>query len=268
MQSIRVSCNQTNEEDKIVQRRMGCVVRHEAEVDSTNRQARLWAREGAPDGAVVVAARQTAGRGRMQRKWESPAGTGLYLSAVVRSPLPPEKLPCLTFAAAMAACDVCRALGARAAVKWPNDLVLEGRKIAGILLEREGDAAVIGIGVNVRQRLCDFPEELREKAGSLEMLTGRPVDLSALERGLIDALGNRVAQAERGEWRDDYRAMCITLGAPVCVIAADETFEGTAEEMDETGALLVRDKTGTLRRVLAGDVSVRGLMGYVDRDRA
>ena len=247
---------------------MGCEIRREEEIDSTNRAARAWARAGAPNGAVVVAARQTAGRGRMQRHWESPAGTGLYLSAIVRPELPLAKFPCLTFAAALAACDACRALGAHTRITWPNALVPDGRKVTGILLEREWAAAVIGIGVNVRQKITDFPEELREKAGSLEMLTGRPVDLSALERGLIDALGNRVAQAERGEWRDDYRAMCITLGAPVRVIAADETFEGTAEEMDETGALLVRDKTGTLRRVLAGDVSVRGLMGYVDRDRA
>lgn len=250
-----------------MQRRMGCLIRREAEVDSTNRAARLWAREGAPDGAVVVAARQTAGRGRMRRRWESPEGTGLYYSAIVRPNLPEEKFPCLTFAAAMAACDACRAFAPDTVVKWPNDLILYGRKIAGILLEKEGGAAVIGIGVNARQRLEDFPEELREKAGSLEMLTGKPVSLCALENALTQALGARVEQAERGEWMDDYRALCATLGAQVRVVAADETFEGAAEDMDETGALLVRGAAGALRRVLAGDVSVRGMMGYADWNR-
>lgn len=250
-----------------MQRRMGCLIRREAEVDSTNREARLWAREGAPDGAVVVAARQTAGRGRLRRRWESPEGTGLYYSVIVRPNLPEEAFPCLTFAAAMAVCDACRAFAPETVVKWPNDLILYGRKIAGILLEKEGGAAVIGIGVNARQRREDFPEELREKAGSLEMLTGKPVSLFALENALTKALGVRIAQAERGQWRDDYRALCATLGAQVRVVAADETFEGVAEEMDETGALLVRAASGALRRVLAGDVSVRGMMGYADWNR-
>lgn len=247
---------------------MGCLLRREAEIDSTNRAARLWAREGAPHGAVVVAARQTAGRGRMNRAWASPAGAGLYLSAVARPDMPPERLPCLTFAAALAACDACRALGAETRIKWPNDLILAGRKVAGILLEREGEAAIVGIGINVRQRLDDFPPELREKASSLEMLTGRAIDLAALERALLAALDARIAQAERDAWRDEYRALCLTLGQAVRVIGVDGEFRGVAETLDENGALLVRDETGALRTVLAGDVSVRGLMGYAAGDRA
>ena len=112
------------------------MIYHIAETTSTNDLAR---EERYGHGDVICAERQTAGRGRMQRRWESPAGTGLYLSAVVRPEMPLEKFPSLTFAAAMAACDACRALGAPARIKWPNDLVLDGRKVAGILLEREGD---------------------------------------------------------------------------------------------------------------------------------
>ena len=247
--------------------KIGCQIRREAAVDSTNQAARRWVRAGAPDGAVVVAAQQTAGRGRLARRWVSPPGAGLYLSAIVRPRMPVERFALLTFAAALAAWDACFAVtGAHPGIKWPNDLVLSGRKISGILLECEGDAAIIGIGINVRQKKEDFPEELREKAGSLAMLTGKEVSLEALEEALLKALERRVQALVAGAWREDYCERCITLGAAVRVKCGEESFTGTAEALDRDGALLVRDGEGKQRRVLAGDVSVRGLTGYVDGD--
>lgn len=239
----------------------GCAIRREAVVDSTNIQARKWAREGAPHGAVVVAGTQTAGRGRRGRGWDSAPGAGLWLSIVLRPAIPDSGWPLLPLAAALAGADACRTVtGADVLIKWPNDLVLDGRKIAGLLVEREGGAAVMGIGINVRQRLDDFAPDLRERAGSLDMLTGQPVSLPALEAALLAEIERRV---DNMDFLDEYAARCATIGAKVRVLAVNDTYTGVAEGIDETGALLVRDDGGILRRVLAGDVSVRGMMGYV-----
>lgn len=230
-------------------------------VDSTNLEARRWIRTGAPHGAVVVAGTQTAGRGRRGRAWSSPPGTGLWLSLVLRPPGGVLSCALLPFAAALAAADACQELvGEPVQIKWPNDLLLRKRKVAGILAEIEGDAVALGIGVNVAQRAEDFPPEFRDRAGSLSMLTGKRVSLSALEAALLSALEARL---EGGNFVDEYRARCQTLGRRVRVVGALEAFDGVAEALEADGALRVRDDQGTARRVLAGDVSIRGGNGYV-----
>lgn len=232
-------------------------IRREAEVDSTNHAARLWARAGAPHGAAVVAACQTAGRGRRGRGWSSAPGKGLWLSLITRPAHPVEEWVRLPFAAALAAADACQMVaGTAARIKWPNDLLLQGRKIAGILVELEGSAAVIGIGINANQKMEDFPPALREKAGSLAMLTGKAIAMDALEDALLTALESRI---DAWDILPAYTARCATIGAKVQVLGENETFDGIAEGLDPSGALLVRDAPGTLRRVLAGDVSIRGL---------
>lgn len=237
----------------------GCAVRRMDTVDSTNRQARLWAREGAAHGAVVIAQAQTAGRGRRGRGWVSSPGAGLWLSIVLRPAFPPPLYPRLPLAAALAAADACQTVcGVPPRIKWPNDLLLHGRKIAGILAEGESSAVVLGIGINVRQRAGDFPPELAGTAGSLEMLTGRTVPLPALEAALLDALEARV---DNPDFLQEYAARCATIGTQVLVAAPEETYAGYAEGIDEAGALLVRDAAGVLRRVLAGDVTIRALAG-------
>lgn len=239
----------------------GCEVRRLDVTDSTNRQARLWAREGAPHGAVVIARQQTQGRGRRGRDWISAPDAGLWFSMVLRPQIAREQYTLLPFAAALATADACQiTAGALPDIKWPNDLLLGGRKVTGILVEGEGDAAILGIGINVRQRQEDFPEELRDKAGSLEMVTGRAVDLPALEGALMAQIERRI---DHFDFLREYQERCVTIGAQVRVVAPTEVYEGMAEAMDDTGALLVRDATGGLRRVLAGDVSIRGMMGYV-----
>lgn len=238
----------------------GCAIRRLDTVDSTNREARRWAAEGAPHGAVVIAARQTAGRGRRGRDWASAPGAGLWFTMVLRPAIPESAYPLLPFAAALAAADACRmTTGLDVGIKWPNDLVLHGRKLAGLLLEREGDAVVMGIGINVRQRLTDFPEDLQDKACSLAMYGGN-VTLEALAQALISQIEARI---DHFDFLPEYIERCVTIGARVRVVAVDHTFEGTAQGLDAGGALLVADDDGEVRRVLAGDVSVRGIMGYV-----
>ena len=164
---------------------VGREVRVLPEVGSTNDYLKEAARGGAPEGLAVLAERQTAGKGRLGRSFQSPAGLGLWMSVLLRPTCPPERLPPVTALTAAACAEAIRKVcGAEAGIKWPNDLVLGGRKLCGILTELEsggeGLALVIGIGLNVSQRREDFPPELRETAGSLVMLTGREVSRETL----------------------------------------------------------------------------------------
>lgn len=235
---------------------------------STNLNVREMAAAGAPAWSISVAEQQTAGRGRLGRSWHSPAGQGLWCSVLLRPQLNAERAPLITFCAALAmASAVEEACGLRPLIKWPNDLVLGGRKICGILLEVSAGAegirhVVVGTGLNVRRGA--YPAELAHQAASLEDFgqTPRRSDLLvAYHAHLQDAVA-RLESEGFGGIRSDYEARCCTLGSRVRVTGGAE-LTGTAEALDDTGALLVRTDDGTLHRVLAGDVSVRGVMGYV-----
>ena len=232
-----------------------------AEVDSTNLRARQLAAEGAADGTVVVADRQTAGRGRLGRSFQSPGGQGIYLTALLRPDLPPERLSPVT---AMAGVAVCRAVerlcGVSPGLKWPNDPVLDGKKLCGILTELslEGETArvqelVLGIGINVSQRPEDFTPEVREIATSLVQALGHAVSRPALAAG------------ETGPYLAEYRRRCVNLGRTVRLLRPDGGGE-TAEalDIDEEFGLVVRRPDGAVKTVRSGEVSVRGLYGYTE----
>ena len=248
-------------------RALGRAVSHyEHTLTSTNLVLKDMARQGAPHGSLCLCERQTAGRGRLDRQWSSPEGQGVWLSVLLRPALKPEDAPLITFACALAMAKAVRevtVLDAR--IKWPNDLVLNGRKLCGILLEMGFDAqgmyVVAGTGLNVRRGA--YPPELAERAISIEECTAIP-DRGAIIAAYLKALEGAVFALEQDGFAGiaaDFRRECITLGSPVHVLGA-ESFTGVAEDIDATGALLVRTD-GELRRVLAGDVSVRGVMGYV-----
>src|SRR5262249_44458087 len=164
-----------------------------AEVDSTMRVARDLARGGATEGTVVIAEAQTAGRGRLGRQWHSPAGTNLYCSIILRPPVAPPAVPQLALVAGVAAADaIAASTGERPAIKWPNDVLLRGRKVVGILTEMDAEVervghVVAGIGVNLNAPAASFPRALRAKAGSLLSLTGRRVDRAAFAARLLAA---------------------------------------------------------------------------------
>lgn len=223
-----------------------------------------------PDGSVALCDRQTQGRGRMQRVWEDPAaGLNLPHSLLLRPKLPPEQTPLYTLAAAVAAARAIEDMGFTPRIKWPNDVVLQGRKCVGILCERvvSGPESflVVGVGFNVNQP--SFPGELQQKATSLLIEGGRPVDRRALLCAYLLRMEQAAGQLERDGLPGllpDYTARSVTLGGRVEVLGATTRFVGVAEALDDTGALLVRDDAdGALRRVLSADVSVRGVMGYV-----
>ena len=249
-------------------RALGRAVNHyEHTLTSTNLVLKDMAKQGAPHGSLCLCETQTAGRGRMDRQWSSPEGQGVWLSVLLRPALKPEDAPLITFACALAMAKAVREVtGLDARIKWPNDLVLNGRKLCGILLEMGFDAGgmyvIAGTGLNVRRGA--YPQELAERATSIEEWAAVP-DRGALVAAYLRALEDAVSALEKHGFAGiaaDFRRECITLGSQVHVLGTDASFTGVAEDVDASGALLVRTES-ELRRVLAGDVSVRGVMGYV-----
>lgn len=242
-------------------------------IDSTNTRAKELASQGAPHGTVLIADHQTGGRGRRGRSFHSPSGTGIYMSVLLRPNCPPGQLMHLTCAAAVAMCDAVEiACGIRPGIKWTNDLVCGKQKIAGILTElgpiRNGAVsyAVIGIGLNCCQREADFPEDIRSMAGSLHSVTGRPIDRSRVAAAMMDALYrmSETLLTEKEDMLTRYRAGCITLGKEISLVKADGSAQhGTALDIDPDGALIVQFSDGTTEAVNSGEVSVRGMYGYV-----
>lgn len=253
-------------------RALGRAVNHyEHTLTSTNLVLKEMAKQGAPHGSLCLCECQTAGRGRMDRSWSSPEGQGIWLSVLLRPALKPSQAPLMTFACALAMAKAVRVVaGADARIKWPNDLVAKGRKLCGILLEMGFDAqglsVVAGTGLNVRRGA--YPPELADRAISIEECIQECAalpDRGAIIAAYLRALEEAVSAIEQDGFPGiaaAYRAQSVTLGSPVRVIGAVE-LTGTAEDIDASGALLVRTADGTLHRVLAGDVSVRGVMGYV-----
>ena len=240
-------------------------------IDSTNTQAKLLAQQDAPHGTVLVAGQQTAGRGRMGRTFSSPPGLGLYLSVILRPDCTARELMHLTCAAGVAACDAVAAVtGYRPGIKWINDLVAENKKLGGILTERSVEAtglvsyAVIGIGINCNHAPEDFPAELQDIAISLKTVTGHSWSVAQLAAALITQLHQLDKQllTDRDIVMAAYRESCVTLGRQVRVLG-NESKTATALDVDEDGGLLVRYDDSTTATVSSGEVSVRGLFGYL-----
>ena len=238
-------------------------------LDSTNSYAKALAQQGAPEGTVVMARSQTAGRGRLGRSFHSPRDTGLYFSLVLRPDCTADRLMHLTCAAAVAACEaVEQACGLHPGIKWINDLTLEGKKLGGILTELSfgNDAkvayAVIGIGINCR--LENVPDELKGLACSLSDFVPEP-DISRLAAALILALEEMAHRllTDRCAIMETYRQSCVTLGRQVRVISPSGTETGFAESVCDDGSLTVLFADGQRTNINAGEVSVRGLWDYI-----
>ena len=229
------------------------------EVDSTQAEIARLAAAGAPEGTVVTARHQRAGRGRRGRGWWDGAGESLLVSVLLRPSLPVAEAPPLTFLGALAVAVAVEAEGVAPGIRWPNDVLVDGRKLAGILAEAattaEGrlDRVVLGIGINVDQ--VGFPDELADRAVSLRMLTGRRHDVGRVRDRLLGALdaGYRELRARGGAGlRAAWRRRSVTLGARV---RTADGREGVAEDVDEAGALIVRVEDGSRLRVTAGEIA-------------
>jgi BirA family transcriptional regulator, biotin operon repressor / biotin---[acetyl-CoA-carboxylase] ligase len=242
---------------------LGRTLHYHEELASTNERAFRLAHEGAEHGEVVVTERQTAGKGRRGRAWVSPGGLNLYFSAILRpAELPPQQAPELTLVAAVALTEVLREAGAEAFIKWPNDVQIDGRKVAGILTELSAEPervhfVVLGVGVNLNAQPEHFPEELRATATSLALARGQRVPRALFTANLwtrleewLDLHLETGFDAVRQRWRE----LSSTLGQDVLVRTDRREFRGLAEDIDASGALLVRAEDGSTERVLAGDV--------------
>ncbi len=229
--------------------------------DSTNRVAKSLGDAGAADGTAVIADTQSAGRGRLGRAFDSPAGAGLYLSLLTYPTLPAESLPLLTVAAAVAARRAIAGLVGQAPdIKWVNDLYFGEKKVAGILCESAFDGtgrplySVVGIGINTRRRR--FPDELRDIAASIEEAIGVPCDRAALAARLLDSLYEVLPAAQSPAVLAEYRAASSLIGKRVRIVGEGEALYRVTD-IDERCALVLMDECGTRRTLATGEVSVR-----------
>ncbi len=243
-------------------RRLTGPVHHFEEVASTNDLAKELAAREAPEGTLVVAEAQTGGRGRLGRQWDSPPGTGLYVSLLLRPPLPPTEMPQITLTTAVAvARAVKRVTGVAPGIKWPNDLLLAGKKLGGILTEMETESErirhlVVGLGLNVNNPA--FPAELEPLATSLLLATGRRHSrLEILQAWLeeFEELYGRFLAREFAGILDEWRSLTVTLGRRVTVRQGPVTICGRALDVAPDGALLVETAAGDVVRVTSGEIA-------------
>ena len=249
---------------------MNVNVVHYKEVDSTNAEARRLSKEGAESGLVVTAKKQTAGKGRRGRSWESPADENLYLSILLRPSLEPEKAPMLTLVMAYSVAKSLQKEDIQVLIKWPNDLVLSGQKVCGILTEMnlsgtQVEDVIVGVGLNVNT--MKFPDELEDKATSLRKETLRELECGELLQLILkefDKQYQRFLENQNLEFlQEDYNAMLINRGREVMVLEPGKEYLAKALGINKFGELLVQKEDGSTEAVFAGEVSVRGIYGYV-----
>jgi BirA family biotin operon repressor/biotin-[acetyl-CoA-carboxylase] ligase len=232
---------------------------------STNDIIARLGRDGIREGAVVFAESQSRGRGRLGRLWISPARKGLWFSILLRPDLPPQSATQLTVAAATAlARAIALQTGLAPEIKWPNDILIRGKKTAGILTELTAELdhvkeMVLGIGVDVNLDAAEFPHDLRKTATSLKIESGQALDRAELAVAILRELDADYDRIRRGQFElvaAEWRQRCGTLGREVSIRIGDRVIRGRAESLDAEGALLLRTQHGRLERIIGGDVTM------------
>lgn len=238
--------------------------------DSTNLDIKRAAENGACHGVVAVGEQQTAGKGRRGRSWVSPPGENLYFSMLLCPGFPADKAFMVTPVMALAVAQAARGIGLEAGIKWPNDVVIHGKKVCGILTElffkEDGSFyVIIGTGINVNQR--SFPEEIQDRATSLCTEKGEAVGREELLAAVLHFFAEYFERLERdgnlSGLKAEYESLLVNLNAPVEVLDPKGAWKGVAGGIDDMGELLVRREDGKVEAVYAGEVSVRGIYGYV-----
>ena len=241
------------------------------EIDSTNDELKRRADKGAKEGLVAVADIQTKGKGRRGRSWTTPAGVNIAMSYLLRPELPPDIAPMMTLIMAMAAAKGIKEISSlETRIKWPNDIVINGKKLVGILTEMTAEPdfiheVIVGTGINVNTE--SFPEEISDTATSMRREGSRTYSRSKTVAAVTEAFESYYEIfLQTGDLRglkDEYNALCANVDAEVRVLDPKGEYEGLAQGIDDKGELIVRKDDGTEERVYAGEVSVRGIYGYV-----
>lgn len=251
--------------------RMGRQIRYFSRIDSTNQYAKRIAEEGAPDGTLIIADEQTAGKGRSGRTWVTPPAEAIAFTLLLRPKLSPDRISMVTLVMGLAVTNAVNSLyGVSAGIKWPNDVVMKGRKLCGILTEmsaevRQVNYIVIGVGINAN--LTSFPEEIREIATSLKLELGRDINRAELIARVMTEFERLYAefeaQGDLGAVMQEYNELCLNAGSKVRVLDPNGEYTGTSRGINSMGELLVETEDGKMQEVYAGEVSVRGIYGYV-----
>ncbi len=243
---------------------IGQTIHYRDTVDSTNIWAKTLAKDGAPDGTLVIAEEQTAGRGRLGRTWASAKGKGLWTSLILRPQIAPSAIAGITVLTAVSmARAIAESTGIQVQVKWPNDLLYEGRKLAGILAELHGEMdrihfLIVGVGLNVNHSAEDFPEELAERATSLRIIRGECLDRKMILQRYLEEFERAYHRMHEGNLQDVIayaRMHSATLGKRVTIRSGGgPSLSGEALALDDDGSLWVRDETGKEIKVFSGEV--------------
>lgn len=240
-------------------------------IDSTNNEIKRQAEAGAKEGILAIAECQTAGRGRRGRTWESPAGTGIWMSFLLKPDISPEKAPMITIIAALSCAGaVNEVTGLKAGIKWPNDIVINGKKLTGILTEMSAETdcvnyVVVGIGINAN--MTEFPEDIRATATSLAIEAGHRVSRSTVVAEFLKNFekyyGIFIKDGNLSGLKAEYEAESVNMNRQVAVITSGGELIRKAVGINDEGELLVEDDEGNVTSVRSGEVSVRGIYGYV-----
>lgn len=264
-------------ESKLVDTIFNRKIIYEQVVSSTNIIAKEIALKGYPEGTIVIAETQIAGRGRLGRKWESPSGTGIWLSLILRPDIMPVQAPFITLITALSITKALNeVMGLSPGIKWPNDIIYNNLKVCGILTEMDAQTdkvnfVIVGIGINVNNDLEDFQTDIRYKATSLKEVKGKRVSREKLIIGVLKSFEQIYDKAlscgidERFKRRilDEYIKYSITIGNRVKVIGIKGEKEGRAVDVTGEGELVIITSDGKEEIINSGEVSVRGINGYI-----
>ena len=245
---------------------MGRSIYYFNSIDSTNKKAKEIALDE-KEGTVLIAEEQTAGKGRMGRSWVSPKGKGIWMSLILKPTMEPMKVPKLTLIGAAAVYKALENMGIKAQIKWPNDVLIDGKKICGILTEMSGELnmvnyVIMGIGINVNLDEGDFPEELKDKATSLKISTGKEINRKELTANILNEFEKLYISFKEKDQMNEVLKICrensILLGEEVKIIRGNDVRIGKAIDINENGELLIKFEGDKVESIIAGEVSLRG----------